>query len=194
MATEQMNIFLSASIPLPERDPKYIGTADVIAIRDSVLALASVVLPQFRLIWGGHPSITPLIAQVLRHFGKEANNHVSLYQSSFFERMFPLENESVAHIIKTMDMGSREKSLLEMRTRMILDNQFVAAFFIGGMEGVEDEYKMFTSYHKNAKVFPIASTGAAAKLIYEASPETFDARLLTELTYSSLFKELLDIK
>lgn len=194
MATEQMNIFLSASIPLPERDPKYIGSADVIAIRDSVLALASVVLPQFRLIWGGHPSITPLIAQVLRHFGKEANNHVTLYQSLYFERFFPLENESVAHIVKTKDLGNRNDSLYEMRSRMIRDNKFVAAFFIGGMEGVEDEYKMFTSYHKNSKVFPIASTGAAAKLIYEASPETFDARLLTELTYSSLFKELLDIK
>ena len=152
MATEQMNIFLSASIPLPERDPKYIGTADVIAIRDSVLALASVVLPQFRLVWGGHPSITPLIAQVLHHFDKEANNHVTLYQSLHFERYFPLENESVAHIVKTQDMGSREESLLEMRTQMIRDNQFVAGFFIGGMEGVEEEYKMFTEFDKTAEI------------------------------------------
>lgn len=194
MATEQMNIFLSASIPIPERDPKYIGSADVIAIRDSILALASVVLPQYRLIWGGHPSITPLIAQVLHHFGKEANNHVILYQSLHFERFFPLENESVGHIVKTSDMGDRKDSLLEMRTQMIRDNQFVAAFFIGGMEGVEDEYKMFTEYHPDAKLFPIASTGAAAKRIYDASPGQFDKRLVTELTYSSLFKELLDIK
>ena len=81
-----------------------------------------------------------------------------------------------------------------MRTRMIRDNQFLAAFFIGGMEGVEDEYKMFTSYHKDAKIYPIASTGAAAKLIYDTMPAMFDKRLLTELTYTSLFKELLDIK
>lgn len=194
MATEQMNIFLSASIPMPERDPKYIGTADVIAIRDSVLALASVVLHKYRLVWGGHPSITPLIAQVLNHLGMEANHHVTLYQSLYFERFFPLENESVAHIIKTPDTGGREDSLLEMRMHMIRDNQFVAAFFIGGMEGVEEEYKLFTSYHKGTKLFPIASTGAAAKLIYEASPELFDERLVTELTYTSLFKELLDIK
>lgn len=38
------NIFLSASVPLEERDPKYFKTADVIAIRDSVIALASAVL------------------------------------------------------------------------------------------------------------------------------------------------------
>lgn len=194
MATEQMNIFLSASIPMPGRDPKYIGSADVIAIRDSVLALASVVLPYFRLVWGGHPSITPLIAQVLRHYGKEVNNHVTLYQSSYFERFFPLENESVAHIVKTKDLGDRNDSLFEMRSRMICDNKFVAAFFIGGMEGVEEEFKMFTSFHKDAKIYPIASTGAAAKLIYDTSPAHFDERLVTELTYTSLFKELLNIK
>lgn len=194
MATEQMNIFLSASIPLPERDPKYIDTADVIAIRDSVLALATVILPQYRLIWGGHPSITPLIAQVLNHLGKEANNYVTLYQSLYFERFFPLDNESVAHIIKTPDLGNRKESLLEMRTQMIRNNQFVAAFFIGGMEGVEVEYEMFASYHKDAKIFPIASTGAAAKLIFDASPDLFDKRLITELTYTSLFKELLNLK
>lgn len=194
MATEQMNIFLSASIPLPERDPKYIGTADVIAIRDAVLALTTVVLPHFRLIWGGHPSITALIAQVLRHSGKEANQHVTLYQSLHFEKYFPLENETVAHIIKTPDLGGRDESLLEMRTRMICDNQFFAAFFIGGMEGVEAEYNMFTDCHPDASIFPIESTGAAAKIIYDASSEKYDPRLATELTYSSLFKELLNIK
>lgn len=62
-SNKMKNIFLSASIPLPERDEKYIGTADIIAIRDAVIALTTVVLPHHRLIWGGHPSITPLIKQ-----------------------------------------------------------------------------------------------------------------------------------
>ena len=38
------NIFLSASVPLQGRDPLFFNTADVIAIRDSVIALASTVL------------------------------------------------------------------------------------------------------------------------------------------------------
>lgn len=194
MATEQLNIFLSASIPLPERDPKYIGTADVIAIRDSVLALTTVLLPKYRLIWGGHPSITALIAHVLNHSDKEANEHVTLYQSKYFEKFFPLENESVAHIIVTPDLADRDASLEEMRMRMFKDNHFDAAFFIGGMEGVELEYKMFTYIHPESKVFPIASTGAAAKIIYDMAPDKYDSRLLTELTYTSLFKELLQIK
>lgn len=194
MATELLNIFLSASIPLPERDLKYIGTADVIAIRDSVLALTTILLPKYRLIWGGHPSITALIAHVLNHSDKEANEHVTLYQSKYFEKFFPLENESVAHIIVTPDLGDRDVSLEEMRMRMLKDNHFDAAFFIGGMEGVELEYKMFTSIHPESKVFPIASTGAAAKIIYDMAPDKYDSCLLTELTYTSLFKELLQIK
>ena len=196
MATEKMNIFLSASIPMPDpkRDSRYVETADVIAIRDSVLALTSVLLPKYRLVWGGHPSITALIAHVLNHSDKNANQHVTLYQSKYFEKKFPLENETVAHIIITPDLGDKEGSLQEMRLRMIRDNQFEAAFFIGGMEGVEEEFDMIVKYHPEAKLFPIASTGAAAKMLFDKYSQRFDPRLLAELTYSSLFKELLNIK
>src|SRR5690606_35061305 len=67
MAREQKmkSIFLSASIPLPERDAKYYDTADIVAIRDAVIALTTVVLPHHRIVWGGHPSITPLIYYVM---------------------------------------------------------------------------------------------------------------------------------
>ena len=103
MAQKQLNIFLSASIPMLGRDEKYFRTADTIAIRDSVLALASIALPKYKLIWGGHPSITPLIASILQHSGLDIQSSVTLYQSTYFEQFFPLENESVAHIIKTVD-------------------------------------------------------------------------------------------
>ena len=55
------SVFLSASIPLPDRDARYWQTADVIAIRDSIRALVSVVVPTGQIIFGGHPAITPLI-------------------------------------------------------------------------------------------------------------------------------------
>lgn len=194
MAKKQLNIFLSASIPSAARDPKYYETADIIAIRDAVLAITSVLLSNdCRLIWGGHPSITKLIAQVLRYYRMEANKHVTLYQSRHFEKYFPLENEEVAHVIKIQDMGSREESLLEMRKCMLGGNEFDAAFFVGGMEGVQDEYVLFKEFHPEAKVFPIASTGAAARFIYEENPGVYDSRLETELTYTSLVKELLDL-
>ena len=196
MAKKQLNIFLSASIPNKSKgkEPSYAETADVIAIRDAVLALTTVLLTNnCLLIWGGHPSITRLVAQVLNHYGEAANKHVTLYQSRYFEQFFPLENEEVAHIVITEDKGNVQDSLLEMRERMLKDNNFDAAFFIGGMDGVEYEYKLFRKFHPGAKCFPVASTGAAADILYEEHKSEFDSRLKSELTYVSLIKELLNM-
>ncbi|RGQ70035.1 hypothetical protein DWY72_10310 [Phocaeicola plebeius] len=193
MAQKQLNIFLSASIPVIGRNEKYFNTADTIAIRDSVLALASIALPKYKLIWGGHPSITPLIANVLQHSDIDIQSSVTLYQSMYFEKFFPLENESVAHIIKTKDLGDKDLSINEMRERMLKDNEFYAGIFIGGMEGVEEEYEIFTRLHPASQVFPIASTGAAAKIIYDKYFKNQKPQLYTNLAFSSLFKDLLNI-
>src|SRR5690606_14790255 len=182
------NIFLSASIPLPERHPKYYNTADIIAIRDAVIALASVVIDKHRIIWGGHPSITPLINFViertvqyrleesikkmsseeqneylLQNIKKEIQKHVTIYQSKFFREKFPEDNEKFENIVFTEKKEDSPTSLLEMRQRMFSENEFAAAVFIGGMDGIEVEYKMFKELHPKALLLPIASTGAATK-------------------------------
>jgi len=192
MAENPLNLFLSASVPIAGRaDGKYLASADIIAIRDAVIALASVVLPHYRLIWGGHPSITPLIANVLRHSNKAVNRSVTVYQSGFFMKEFPQENKDVEHIVVTKDLGERDMSLELMRREMIVENDFTAAVFIGGMDGVENEYKMFVDNHPGAKAIPVASTGAAALMLYESNKEMFDERLMTDMAYASLFKDLL---
>ena len=194
MAEKSLNLFLSASVPVAGRaDGKYLATADIIAIRDAVIALASVVLPHYHLIWGGHPSITPLIANVLRHSDNEVNSSVTVYQSGYFVKEFPEENKDVEHIVVTESLGDRGNSLELMRRRMVIENDFAAAVFIGGMEGVEDEYKMFVENHPDAKVFPVASTGAAALILYEAAKDMFDERLKIDMAFASLFKDLLKI-
>lgn len=189
------NIFLSASVPLEERDPKYFKTADVIAIRDSVIALASAVLANqsYHLIWGGHPSITPLITLVLDRYGLKMSDRVTLYQSREFERFFPPENKDVGIRKYTDKKENRAASLLEMRRHMLGDNDFAAAVFVGGMDGVEEEYALFRKYHPDAQCYPIASTGAAARLLYDKNPKEFDSRLLSEMSYTSLFKDLLNL-
>ena len=193
---EQMkNIFLSAGVPTKERPAKYYDTADVIAIRDSVIALASTVLANkgFHLIWGGQPAITPLIALVLERYNLRMTNRVTLYQSYEFERFFPKENENVGNIVYTEKKEDRKSSLLLMRQRMIGDHDYAAAVFIGGMEGVEDEYELFKELHSDVPCLPIASTGGAAKILYDEHPGEFDERLLTELSYTSLFKDILGL-
>lgn len=170
MAKQQLkNIFLSASVPLPERDPKYYETADIIAIRDAVIALTTVVLPKHRLIWGGHPSITPLIYYVMQKLNMNIQNHVKLYQSLFFEKFFPADNNKFKNIVFTENMGDVHSSIQRMRERMFMENKFDAAIFIGGMDGIEVEFNMFRAAHSNALLLPIASTGAATKIIYDTS-------------------------
>ena len=213
------NIFLSASIPLPERHPKYYDTADIIAIRDAVIALASVVLPHHRIVWGGHPSITPLIYYVMERFvindlqrddresefteeerdiiystlKSKIQNHVTLYQSLFFKDNFPPENEKFENVVLTENGGDIHSSIQIMRQKMLRDNSFSAAIFIGGMDGIEVEYNLFKELHPDALILPIASTGAATKIVYdELLPEEFkNERLVKDYGYMSLFQKLL---
>lgn len=197
------NIFLSASIPLPERDSKYIDTADIIAIRDAIIALTTVVLPHHRLIWGGHPSITPLIYFVMQKLDLNIQDHVKIYQSRFFENFFPEDNNKFKNVTLTNIVeNDRDKSLLHMRERMLDEADFAAAIFIGGMEGIEGdkekgivgEYKMFIDRYPNAVVLPIASTGAATKIVYDSLPDEDEAkheRFLKDYGYMSLFQKYL---
>jgi len=186
------SIFLSASIPLPERDEKYIGTADIIAIRDAVIALTTVVLPHHRLIWGGHPSITPLIYYVMERLNLNIQEHITLYQSRFFEKYFPEDNNKFENIVFTDVVDNdREKSLLYMRHKMLDESEFSAGIFIGGMEGVEEEYDMFIEKHPKALVLPIASTGAGAKKIYDERFTDNNERLVKDYAYMSLFQKYL---
>ena len=188
-----INVFLSASVPLPDRDPKYLATADVVAIRDSIKALVTAVVPKGHLTFGGHPAITPLIAQLLRGLGDSSRQRVTLYQSEYFTREFPIENdEFIRYVITPSVRNSREESLSEMRTRMLNDAAFGAGVFIGGMEGVEDEFNAFRKAHPRIPVWPIASTGAAAFNIFERLDRPEPDLFLREMTYETLFRRLLN--
>lgn len=192
---EIKNIFLSASIPLPERDPKYIDSADIIAIRDAIIAFVTTVLPHHRIIWGGHPSITPLVYYVMEKLNLNIHKHVTLYQSKFFEKYFPDDNNKFENVILTdIIENDRDKSLLNMRERMLSESEFSAAVFIGGMEGVIDEYNMFREKYPNVDILlPIASTGAASKELYEEffPKELKNERFARDYGYMSLFQKLL---
>jgi len=190
MATKQLkNIFLSASIPLSYRDEKYYATADVIAIRDAVIALATCVLPKYRLIWGGHPSITPLIYYVMQKLNINVQEHLTLYQSLFFQKYFPEDNNKFENVIQTPVHDDRDSSLRLMREMMLGTKEYVAGIFIGGMEGVEVEYKMFKEFHPDALIIPLASTGAAAKILYDNHHN--NKRFVDDYAFSSIFQECL---
>lgn len=192
MAKQDLNrIFLSASIPYPERDKRFYDTADIIAIRDAVRALATVVIPKAHLVWGGHPSITPLIRFVMERMNVNLKNHITLYQSLFFEDKFPKDNFAFENIVLTERKDNRDESLKLMRNTLINDNNFKVGIFIGGMEGINDEYELFRQRHSTALILPIASTGAAAKILYDEQTQHYDSRLQNDYAYMALFKDLL---
>lgn len=163
------NIFLSASIPLEERDPRYFETADNIAIRDAVISLVSIAIPHFRIVWGGHPSITPIINYILEKRGISVRDNVHLFQSRFFEEHFPEDNNKFENVTVIEAGQNRDESLLLMRQAMFSSYTYNVGIFIGGMDGVEDEYHLFREYHSNAKLIPLPTTGAAAKMLFERS-------------------------
>jgi hypothetical protein len=186
-----INLFLSASVPLPDRNPVYYRTADVIAIREAVKALIETVLSECYIVFGGHPAITPLIALLLRGLPIDSRRRVILFQSAFFENEFVKDNEEFIDFRLTPAVASdRAASLRVMREQMLSSKPFDAAIFIGGMEGIIDEYRAFHERHSEAMCYPIASTGGAS---LELHREIASARadLALDLTYPALFRKLL---
>ena len=182
-------IFLSASVPDPRRNPKYYETADVTAIREAVRALATLVLQNGSLVWGGHPAITPMIRVVAESLEASVTERIALYQSAFFAGQFPASNDVFERIIVTPKLETREDSLALMRQRMLSEHPYTAGVFIGGMEGVEEEFELFRELQPNALVLPVASTGGAAKELFDRFSGDFPEQLQTEYSYLSLFRK-----
>ncbi len=152
-------IFLSASVPT--REP-YSSDCRPQEIQAAVNALAQVVLGRKKLVWGGHPAITPLLWSAAQAVGVEYTVAVELFQSKLFQKVLPEENKNFANVKLIDAVGEDvEASLLAMRKAMFTSAEFEAAVFIGGMHGILDEHKLFTSYWPNATCIPIAQTGGA---------------------------------
>jgi hypothetical protein len=186
-------VFLSASVPDPKRAPEYAATAETAAITAAVSSLLYVTLGRRRLVWGGHPAITPMIWVVAQEIGVDYGAWIRLYQSRYFEDDFPEENARFQNVTYTeaADNG-RENSLRIMRKRMFSDNLFDSAVFIGGMGGVVDEFRMLHELQPTARVLPIVSTGGASLRVAEQLG-TVSSDLWNDLDYVALFHRHLQI-
>lgn len=185
-------VFLSASVPDPLRAQRYAETADSVAIASAVGALVHVLLGRRRLVWGGHPAITPMVYSVAEGLGVDYSQWVTLYQSEYFQDRYPEDNEKFQNIIFTPKEATREHSLYLMRQQMLGDNAFGAGVFIGGMEGIIDEFHLFREMNQAAVVLPVTSTGGAVRDIAVEMPNIpadFDA----DLDYVALFHRHLGI-
>ena len=219
------SIFVSASIPDPQRNPQYFTTGDSVAIRDAVVSLMLVALPRTRVVFGGHPAITPMVKWVADESNKRAINllndpitgqpnffnKVQMFQSMHFRQFYLSDiqkfryKEVVAVENYWDDRENREASLRLMRETMLASEPLSAAFFIGGMEGIEAEYATLRALHRNVPCFPIYTTGGAARMVWDmekrlvgdAPPvqrvhEVILDTLRHNNSYTSLFTRILD--
>jgi hypothetical protein len=130
-------VFLSASEPDPTRRAEYTITANVVNLREAVRAFCAHALPNFPLVFGGHPAITPFVRAAARRiaydlvdpeFADEARlkkPQVVMFQSRQFVDWPPAEDEIFTDArddggkVVPPKSGSRRLSLLFMRYEMI---------------------------------------------------------------------------
>lgn len=180
-------IFLSASIPVVGRGTYY-EDADPFLIQFAVREFLVATLGRRLIVWGGHPAITPMVWSVCEDLGVEYSHSVKLFQSRLFQDIFPEENARFANVSHIDAVGKdRDRSLLEMRKHM-LNGEFEAGVFIGGMEGVEDECALFKGMHPEAKILALGAPGGAAKRLALQLQEDVE-----RIDFLHLFTERLNI-
>ena len=184
-------VFLSAGVPDPAA-AHFLGDGDSVAISAAVSALLNVTLGRRKLVWGGHPAITPMVWAFAESMGIDYGEWVLLYQSLRFEDEFPEETEYFRNVVFTERVGDDiNANLAVMRSRMIEENEFEAAVFIGGMRGIVDEYLLFRERAPAATVLPVVSTGGAARVLGERFGA--DPALTSNLDYVQLLYDRLRI-
>jgi hypothetical protein len=133
-------VFLSASLPESLR-----GTPRALDLQGFLVAFVRGLLAAGgRLIFGGHPSVTPLIQRVASDFGEGS---VELFQLTRFRDVAPAEIYEPEFVLHWVD----GEALAPMRDRMA--GEALAAVFVGGktqeespadgVPGIRDEFKRF---------------------------------------------------
>lgn len=196
------SIFLSASIPDPQR---WKGEFDSLEITDAVVALGRVAIAaRMNLVTAAHPTVAPLLLYVAAEMPEEFRPEVFLYQSEIFKDVLPpatkrFEAQGIAIIRWTEgvegeddDPDNRSQSLRLMRHQMFEETKPAAACFVGGMDGIAEEFELFRALRPGAPTYPLAGPGGeAAQLIGEAG-SPLDEELLRSRVYPTVWNRVLD--
>jgi hypothetical protein len=137
-----------------------------------------------RIVFGGHPTITPLVRYALKELNLE-NPPVDLYQLTFYKNQAPkdIEDTSVFREIHWIESGNNGKTsladdLAKMRNAMAEATK--AAIFIGGkttkysgnIPGIRDEYNRFLTYHPDGPIYLVGlMDGETQQIIKDLNQE-----------------------
>ena len=195
-------MFVSASIPDPDR---WIGEFDALEINDAVVAVARAILGRGgSLVTAAHPTIAPLLLYVASEQIANTHQRVVVYQSAVFDSILPdatlrFESDGVGTLIRTASVGGEPpdparapQSLLAMRRQMLTDTEPVAAVFVGGMAGIPDEHRLFTSLRPDAPTYALGRPGGAARDLIASSPAELRSDLAEGDVYPSVARRIVD--
>lgn len=221
MRNYNFTLLLSASVPSDKRDERFTKIKNSqIQIEEAVIGLTrNVFSAGGKIVLGGHPSISPLVAMVATEYSvnKEIENlqisdieekAINIFQSKAFKAVIPKETTSLfelgySKIIWTDAINGEEfnpkiqmtaqchKSLEFMRTEM-MKGEIDALVCIGGMEGVELEFAIFRKLHPNKPIFILKSTGGASKILADEYYNSNFVRILDDKDYSKIKTEKKD--
>jgi hypothetical protein len=185
------SIFLSASVPKPGRE--FHDSCHPYQIHAAVRSLLVLALGRRHIVFGGHPSITPMVYAACQDFDLENIVCATIYQSKYFEDKFPLENQKFSDMRLIPAKNTAPASIAAMRERMLSEQKFTAGVFIGGMNGILDEYKLFTDRFPDAKIVAVRAGGGATATLPITHQDTEIQRLELSREYFSLYASVLGI-
>lgn len=173
--------------------------AEPLRIREAVSYLCRYAFSRsLGIVFGAHPAISPLLLEAASRFSPEpaASPRVIIFQSEHFAETIPratleLANWKSGELVWTKSAPTRADSLTLMRSIMAASPGLEAAIFIGGMEGLYEEARLFREHNRNAPMVAIGSTGSAASRLCvdgygDLGPDEFHGRGLDTETLRSL--------
>jgi hypothetical protein len=194
-------VLLSASFPSGERGEAF-RPYDPGSISDAIVAIARGVLTAGgSLVFGGHPTVTPLVLLIAGEAG--VTRRVVAYQSRLFEHQITPETRALEHSgvgeIRWVEAPGRgqtgrlDASLADLRRRMLVETEPVAGFFVGGMEGIVDEWTLASELQPLMLRMPLGRPGgAAARLLQQANvPSPLARSLMTSDHYPAVVRNAL---
>ena len=170
-----ISVLLSASVP-DELNPS-MDAQDILSAL--ILFTQKIIAAGGRIVFGGHPTVTPLIRKAVLTINGE-REAVRLYQLRRFREHAPEEIRDENAFGKVHWIGneqgeaSMESDLGEMRDAMCAASQ--AAIFIGGKTsgyhgskpGIRDEYERFLKHNPTGPVYLIGvMNGETGRIIHE---------------------------
>ncbi|HEX2204871.1 MAG TPA: hypothetical protein VHG91_16295 [Longimicrobium sp.] len=191
---EGVSLFLSASVPSPARAEEFNRVPHAqVEIEGAVVALARAVLSEGgRLVFGGHPSISPLVASVAGEYAGDGGEgaRVVIHQLEAFRTQLVDATVEMAkmgwaeirwHPVHPSEQGHRPEpgkppfpeSLRRMRQVLLAETGDLAAMVcVGGMEGVIQEAVLFRDRVEGTRpCFAVHRSGGAAKILAERERE-----------------------